>query len=472
MTLAEKIAAAKAAIVERKDALQAVTNKITALAEGEAPDDADVAQIDELSGQIERDCANLAALEKAQTALARGAQPAGGAGGGAPAVATSGALQRKGSVDLLVRNALCAFESHVTHEPIDSIVARRWPNSLEMAETSKLLAHGAITKAAQNPAMTNVAGWAQELVRESYGAFMDLLQAESVVPRIPMARYEFDGFASIKIPARTTGAKNLAAAFRAEGAPIRVGAQQLTSKTLTPKTMGVIGTFTKELLKRSTPNIESAIRQWMLEDTAVALDAAFLDDTAGTTIRPAGIQNGIAAGDTAASTGNTAANITTDIRGRLTAMAGHNMLTRPVWVMNPARFYGVSMCLTATGELAFPEAANSKTLAGIPVITSTTVPDDVVFLIDAAYLGFAGGAPSFEGTDVATIHEDDGSPNTDMVTGPTVLPIATGAAGAGVVATPVRSLFQTHSAAVKAVWEIDWAVLRAGAVQTITGVAW
>jgi len=65
------------------------------------------------------------------------------------------------------------------------------------------------------------------------------------------------------------------------------------------------------------------------------------------------------------------------------------------------------------------------------------------------------------------------APNADGLTGATVLPISTGASGAGAItAAPVRSLFQTHSAAVKAVWEIDWAVLRVGAVQTITAVAW
>jgi hypothetical protein len=73
---------------------------------------------------------------------------------------------------------------------------------------------------------------------------------------------------------------------------------------------------------------------------------------------------------------------------------------------------------------------------------------------------------------LATLHYDSGAPNADHVTGASVLPLVTGAAGAGVVATPARSLFQTHSAAVKAVWEVDWAVLRAGAVQTITGAAW
>jgi hypothetical protein len=51
------------------------------------------------------------------------------------------------------------------------------------------------------------------------------------------------------------------------------------------------------------------------------------------------------------------------------------------------------------------------------------------------------------------------------------VPIVAGAAP-GTVATPVRSLFQTHSVAVKAVYEISWLKLRPHTVQELTGVAW
>jgi len=405
MTLAEKIAAAKAALVAKKDALQVLTNKMTALAEGDDPDEADALQMEELSGGIEKAVSSLAILEKAEAALARGAEPAGGDGGGsgsggrsAPAVATGGHLKRKGSAELLVRSAIAAFESHVTHRPVEDIITARWPQSLEVAETSKLLAYGSVQKAAQNPAMTNVAGWAAELVRESYGAFMDLLANDSIVPKIPMSRHEFDGFGKIIIPTREVDAKNLAGAFRAEGAPIRVGAGKTGTKELTPKSMGVIGTFTKELLRRSTPNIEQLVRDWMVQDTAQVLDGVFLDAVVGSAIRPAGIQNGIAVGDTAVSTGNSAAQIQADVRARLTAMTTARLGAKPVWLMNPARLWGVAMSLTASGDPAFPEASqNPPRLAGIPVLTSLNVPAAVVFLVDASYITFAGGSPTFEG---------------------------------------------------------------------------
>jgi HK97 family phage major capsid protein len=315
--------------------------------------------------------------------------------------------------------------------------------------------------------MTSVPAWAGVLVRDSYAAFMDLLRPESVVPRLPLSTHEFNGYNTIKIPARTANTPNLAGAFRAEGAPIRVGALALTSITLTPKSLGVIGSFTAEMLERSTPSIEAIIRDAMVQDTAAALDIAFLSNIAGTAIQPAGIQTYATGGNTAASAGTTSANLIADVRGRMQAMTAAGMGRRPVWVMNPARWFGAQLSVTAAGTPTFPEAA-SGTILGLPVVTSTSVPPAVVFLIDAAEVSFAGGAPRFLGTDVATLHEEDTAP----------LPIADAGATAGGSATgvgngPVRSLFQTNSAALRAVWEVDWAVMRPnGAVQTITAAAW
>ena len=64
-------------------------------------------------------------------------------------------------------------------------------------------------------------------------------------------------------------------------------------------------------------------------------------------------------------------------------------------------------------------------------------------------------------SDQATLHEESQTP----------LPITTPSAPA-TVAAPVRSLFQTQSVAVKAVYEISWLKLRTHAVQELTGVAW
>jgi HK97 family phage major capsid protein len=445
MKLSEQITAKQAELVASRDVLVDLTAKMDDSQESQDAVVAATEAVEKATAELDRLKAAEAAVEKS---VARAVK--------APAINANPASRVKDSAkaDLLVKSALVAFDAYVKRIPVEMAIEARYGDD----EVVKSVA-GIVTKATQNPAMTNVPGWAQELVRESYAGFMDLLRGESVIPRIPMTRYEFNGAASIKIPQRAASLNpNLAAAFRAEGAPIRVGAISLTSATLSPKSMGVIGTYTMELLERSTPSIEQIIRDAMIADTATKLDQMFLSNIPGSPISPAGMQTFATGSNTAASAGNSSANIMADVRGRLQQLASQNMGRRPVWVMNPARAWGVQLSVTAAGTPTFPDASQN-TLMGIPVVVSTNVPSDIVFLIDAAELAFAGGAPRFMGTEVASIHEEDTTP----------LPIVD---GAGVAAAPVRSLYQTASAALRTVWELDWALLRAGAVQTITGCAW
>jgi HK97 family phage major capsid protein len=446
MNLNEQIAAKQQELVSARDVLVDLTAKMDDSQESQDAVQAAIATVEKATAELDRLKAAEAAISKS---VARAAQSA------APAINSNPAAKVKDSekADLIFKTAFCSFDAYVKRIPVAQAIEQRYGDN----EVLKSVA-GIMTKAAQDPAMSNVAGWAAELVRESYGAFMDLLRGESVVPRLPLARYEFNGAASIKIPMRGAATPNLAGAFRAEGAAIRVGAMALTARVLTPKSMGVIGTWTAELMERSTPQIEALIRDAMIQDTATALDTAFLGTTAGTLTVPAGIQTYATGADTTASSGATTANIITDVRGRMQQLMGQNLGRRPVWIMNPARWIGVQLAVTAAGTPAFPEAA-AGTLMGYPVVTSTNVPAAIVYLIDAAELGFAGGAPRFMGTEVATIHEEDTTP----------LPIVD---GTGAAAQPVRSLFQTNSAALRCVWELDWSILRPGAVQTLTAVAW
>ena len=46
----------------------------------------------------------------------------------------------------------------------------------------------------------------------------------------------------------------------------------------------------------------------------------------------------------------------------------------------------------------------------------------------------------------------------------TPLPIATGAQGSGVLATPTRSLWQTDSLGLRMIMDLNWALLRTGTV--------
>ena len=145
------------------------------------------------------------------------------------------------------------------------------------------------------------------------------------------------------------------------------------------------------------------------------------------------------------------------LKDAILAMTNLNMGRRPVWVMHPANAFSLQLMQNAVGSPAFPEMANGS-LIGIPVVTSTTCPADAIYLLDCADIVFAGGAPRFLASDVASIHEEDTTP----------LPLVD---GSGTSAAPTRSLYQTYSSALRTVWMVDWAQLRDGSVVLIKPVS-
>jgi hypothetical protein len=99
-------------------------------------------------------------------------------------------------------------------------------------------------------------------------------------------------------------------------------------------------------------------------------------------------------------------------------------------------------------------------LLGIPIIDSGTVPVKTVILIDAAdFVSVGGQGPRFEISDQATLHEEDTAPQ--PITGGTPSP-----------ATPVRSLWQTDSLALRLILPLNWTIRRSGVVAWMANVTW
>ena len=221
----------------------------------------------------------------------------------------------------------------------------------------------------------------------------------------------------------------------------------------------------------STPAIEGVlIRQAINEDTAVAIDTVLIDANPATTIRPAGLLNGIAGltpsaaalrldkiiADIAAFDGApsspTAAAATpgADLQpGAKTVdgLGGHGQ--RPIRV-----------CLGQRVPAAMRGAS--------PVVSSTTVPASELIMVDAAdFASVTGDSPQFDVSDVATIHEEDTSTPLPIVGG-TVQPPVIGSVGrAGAVAVANRP-----SIGVRMMLDMNWAMRRAGMVSWMTGVTW
>jgi HK97 family phage major capsid protein/HK97 family phage prohead protease len=360
-------------------------------------------------------------------------------------------------VELIIRAGTIAMFAHIHKRNLDDVRKEIYGDD----EPTKVFSQWA-QRAAVNPAMTTVTGWAAELVQQVVTSFMETLMPKSVFPRLSGygLGLSFGRNGRIIIPTRSR-TPTIAGSFVGEGQPIPVRQGAFTSQTLTPKKMAVITTWTREIDEHSIPAIEGLLRQAIQEDTAVALDSVLLDANPATVVRPAGILNGVT--PLTPTTGGGFNALIGDIKqlsgALITGTAGH--LRQPVWLMNPQQVN--SILLTAMpGMAAFPfrDEVSRGQLQGWPIIDSGTVPLGEVIAMDAAdYVSVTGDGPRFEMSDQATLHEEDTTP----------LPIVP---GSGTASAPVRSLWQTDSLALRLIMPLNWLIRRPGVVAMVTGVTW
>jgi hypothetical protein len=265
-----------------------------------------------------------------------------------------------------------------------------------------------------------------------------------------------DGIGSVILPARTAGGAG--GGFVAEGSPIRVGRITTTSVTLLPKKMGVIVPFSRELAKRSTPAIESIVRNAILEDTGVILDAAIIDTGAISALRPAGLLNGLSAVASGYGGGDAQA-VIADFKALLAPFYAANAADNITVLMNPAQGLAMSMMPGpgAAGDLGWTGALTSR----LNILESTSVPAGrLIALRNSDFATAMGDAPEIDISEQATVHMEDTTP-LEIVsgTGPTT-------------ADPVRSFFQTATIGVRMLMDVTWIMRRSGMVQWIDGTSW
>ncbi|MCU6454343.1 phage major capsid protein [Sphingomonas sp. A2-49] len=446
-TLSDRIVAAQAELVRLKDAL---TDHIKA-------DDADEIVTSELADQIEKAEGSLASRKRAETALAtktvKQDDPAPDARRPFAAPAKKSQPQ-----DLIIRSAVVQVLAHIERRAAIDVLTGRYGEDDSIKAMLDVT-----TKAASAPATTTTTGWAAELVQTATLDFIDTLVAKSVYPilRDLGGRFTFGRNGIISIPARSA-TPSIAGSFVGQGAPIPVRQAGFSATTLTPKKMAVITTFTREIAEKSTPDIEQVLRTAIQEDTGVAIDTVLLDANAATTIRPAGLRNGIT-GITPATGGGFNA-LVSDLKGLVSALitsSGGNV-RQPVWIMNPVQALSISLTQNGAGDFPFAADMRNGLLLGYPVAQSATVPNGVVSIVDAAdFFAASGDEPRFEVSDQAVLHMEDTAPQALSTTG---TPNA--------VAAPIRSMFQTDSLALRMIMDLNWTMRRAGMVAFVTGVTW
>lgn len=445
MTLSQKIEAARALLNEQKD-------RLTALNDAETRD---TVAITELQDQVEATAADLASLERSERLIGlgateqRGNQPANGGGARQPLVRGTREL---GGMDLLVRAVTAAGIAHFGKQPLERVLEQRYDNHRATAELAKIMA-----RSDQTIGATTVSGWASELVQTVNQGFLDALMPYSIYPalRAKGIGLNFDGIGTVVIPGRTAGGAG--GGFVAEGLPIRVGRITTNSVSMSPKKLGVIVAFSRELAKRSTPAIEALVRQAILEDTAVILDAALTDATASSAARPAGLLNGVSAVASGYGGGDYQA-VLADFKALLAPFFAANAADNIVVLMNPAQGLALSMMPGPDGVIgSFMGAIRER----VTFLESTSVTAGRLIALRASDFATAlGDAPEFDVSEQATIHMEDTTP-LEIVsgTGPTT-------------ADPVRSLWQTATIGVRMIQDISWKMRRSGMVQWIDTTTW
>jgi phage head maturation protease len=448
MSLSKKIETAQAEKTRLRDALTELVNK-DELSESEAT------QVEELNRQIPEIDKHLDMLRESEKNLAAKTteRPIEGEIIAPNQQPRPFAVPAKkiDPVDYMLRSAIITGLAYHQHKSVEQILRDRYGNDE---------ATGIVLRAAIDPAKTTVVGWAAELVQTVTDGFLNTLFPISVYARLRAmsVSLSFDRAGIIKIPSRSA-TPQINGDFVGEGAPIPVRKLGLTSIQLTPKKVAVITEFTEEMADHSTPQIEGLLREAISEDTAVILDTRLLDTNPATTIRPAGIRNGVA-GLTPSALTNPSQAMVADLKALIAALTAVNGGRRVAILVNTAQSFSLSMAQTVNGDFLFgsPEEASRK--FGVTFIASNNVPAGVVIAVDTAdFVTVSGDTPNFDMSNQSVIHEDDTTP----------LPIVD---AAGVAAKPVRSLWQTDSIGLRMRMPVNWAMRRTNMVAWMTGVLW
>jgi hypothetical protein len=187
----------------------------------------------------------------------------------AQALARSGlaAVRSEGAV---LRSIGLAWAAGAAGRSIPAIVAERLDGSNDDPGAIRALMK-IVMRSTQLPAMTDIEAWGGALaLRQTVASLLDLLaQEDSVLAQLPATRYAFAGRGLVKVPVRASPSPGLAATFRREGNPIRVGGLTLTALDLTPLSLGVLATTTNEMLESALPaELEAIARKAVVGDSA------------------------------------------------------------------------------------------------------------------------------------------------------------------------------------------------------------
>jgi hypothetical protein len=301
-----------------------------------------------------------------------------------------------------------------------SYAAGRWGETSRAARIAKASVPGLMTTTGAGDAMSDLA--------QARTEFFEAVRAASIIGRLPVRRI---GFRTRQL----TMDEGPRVEWRAEGAAYRNSPIKMSAAAgLERFDVGALIVVSKEVLEDESFDAERTITNDLVKALAAKVDEAFIDPsnsgTGGT--KPASITSGTLS---AASPSESIFDFSDSFTGN----------PNNAWiVINPwqaARLYG-----SARPDIG----ARGGTWGGLPVITSTAMPDGFFALIDPDYVAVALGNADVRASEQAVVDMQDSSSMTS---------------GSSVAAVTAVSMFQVDARAIIGSISANWRVVRPGAVQ-------
>lgn len=247
---------------------------------------------------------------------------------------------------------------------------------------------------------TTDAGFAAPLVQQDTykGDFLEMLRNATIFDKLQGHRaVPFN----IKINGQATGGT---ASWVGEGAKKPLTNPTFDSVEIKEHKLAAITVYTQELLRRSDPAVDQLVLNDLIAASKELIDKTFLGTQAQTDVTPAGILNGVVA---VVATGETAENYQADLMTLIATFVEANLTTdNAYWLMSETRAMQLALLRDALGRPYFDGmsfAGGSRSLLGLPVVTSQSVGDRIELVKMSEILVAQDGGVEVAYSDQATL---------------------------------------------------------------------
>lgn len=403
MNIEQQIKAVKDALAEKNKALAA--QMAEPIEKGVTPDEEQETAIQAIEAEIEVLEKNLRRLEKLKESAEKAAQTAVPAQGQTPEEgqkSSAGIVNAKNIPNL---EKGIGYAQFVRAKLLSQLEAKKG-NFISPVQAAESLGFNddvvkfteSMTKAAVLGSTTD-AGFAKPLVEpQTYTAdFLELLRNATVFEKL-------NGYRSVpfnvKINGQLTGGT---AQWVGEGKAKPLTNPTFGSVDIKEHKLAAITVYTQELMRRADPAIDSLVRDDLIAASAELIDKTFLDAAASDDNRPAGVLNGAVK---VVSTGKTAEQYQADFLSLINKFVEANLSTdSSYFLMSETLAMQLALLRDALGNGYFHgmNFAGSRSLLGIPVITSKSIGNKVILVKMSELLVAQDGGVDVSYSDQATL---------------------------------------------------------------------